>query len=931
MKKKEKEESDMTETTPGPPFDRSPDKPVTTREELISLLARAAELEHGFACASLFAAYSLKNDASEGGLNEVQAEMVRGWRRRLASAAVDRMGHLAQISNLLSAIGGAPHITRSTFPMPTSADASGVGLTLEPFSQLTIERLAAYEQSDTAIVAAEHRSTVDASHTPSLDSQDSLGNGGRLEPFPIDYTTFKDVYDTIATGFRSIPKEELFIGPPEAQANPRLLNLGDQLVVVVDQVSACAAIDRMVGTGEGAAPSNADAGSSVFDTIRTEYAAAVADAQQTGLPFEPVRSVGSNPRTQPSEETAGSTRLVDPLTVAVADLFNGAYDTMLLMLRRFFAHTEETDTDLERLAQACLRLMNSVIRPLGEALTKMSAGSASLPGRCAGPPFGDSGDVPELLHQASAWAWIDERLWQLTKAATTLRVTPGLPTEIQEATAALQDLTCQFAPADGPHGVEARVATLKQMQAGLDCAIQASVNGPYLVTNAETLVTWLGERIPARPQMALCRCGHSAIKPFCDGSHARIDFTGQKDPKRVPDRRDTYVGTAITVLDNRGLCAHSGFCTDRLASAFHVGQDTFVTPNGARMDEIMRAVRSCPSGALSYALNGVEIRDGVDQVRPPIIEVSKDGPYRISGSIPLKDGQGNDEPRNAGASREHYSLCRCGHSQNKPFCSGMHFYVNFHDPEVAVDHEPTLFEWAGGLPALTRMTHIFYDKYVPQDPLLQPLFARMASDHPERVAAWLGEVFGGPKSYSEVFGGYSRMLSQHIGKGLTEERRARWTSLLYQAANEAGLPNDPEFRSAFTSYIEWGSRLAVENSQTNSRPPEHMPMPRWDWGTAGPPGSRISALAPSTEQEEEVALPATHEPVRFTQHIKPLFRPMDRQSMKWAFDLWLYKDVREHADGILQRLRNGSMPCDGAWSHEKVEVFQRWVESGMQE
>ena len=349
------------------------------------------------------------------------------------------------------------------------------------------------------------------------------------------------------------------------------------------------------------------------------------------------------------------------------------------------------------------------------------------------------------------------------------------------------------------------------------------------------------------------------------------------------------------------------------------------------MDEIIRAVRACPSGALSYALNGVEIRDGVDQVCPPSIEVSKDGPYRITGAIPLKDGQVNAEPRNAGASREHYSLCRCGHSQNKPFCSGMHWYVNFHDPEVASDHEPTVFEWVGGLPALLRMTHLFYDKYVPQDPLLEPLFAGMSPDHPERVAAWLGEVFGGPKSYSEVFGGYSRMISQHVGRGLTEAQRARWVSLLLQSADEAGLPADPEFRSAFVSYLEWGSRIALENSQTNARPPEHMPMPRWDWGTAGPPGSRISALAQRSEQEEEVALPAPDEPVHFAQHIKPLFRPMDRQSMKWAFDLWFYKDVKEHADGILQRLLNGSMPCDGAWSHEKVEAFQRWVESGMQE
>lgn len=72
-------------------------------------------------------------------------------------------------------------------------------------------------------------------------------------------------------------------------------------------------------------------------------------------------------------------------------------------------------------------------------------------------------------------------------AATALRVTPGLPTEIQEATVALQELACQFAPADGPHGVEARVATLKQMQAGLERTIQVTVNGPYLVTNCESL------------------------------------------------------------------------------------------------------------------------------------------------------------------------------------------------------------------------------------------------------------------------------------------------------------------------------------------------------------------------------------------------------------------------------------------------------------
>jgi truncated hemoglobin YjbI len=263
----------------------------------------------------------------------------------------------------------------------------------------------------------------------------------------------------------------------------------------------------------------------------------------------------------------------------------------------------------------------------------------------------------------------------------------------------------------------------------------------------------------------------------------------------------------------------------------------------------------------------------------------------------------------------------------------MHWYVEFRDPVPAADAKPTVFEWAGGLPAFTRMTRIFYEKYVPQDELLAPLFANMSPDHPQRVAKWLSEVFCGPRYYSGEYGGYPRMLSQHLGRCLTEEMRARWVSLLQQSAKDAGLPNDAEFASVFRSYIEWGSRLAVENSQTNSKPPEHMPMPHWDWMTAvGPPGSRISALAPQDNEEEpQPALPGPDEPVEFAKHIKPLFRKRDRQSMQFAFDLWSYADVSKHAEAILARLRNGSMPCDGVWPQERVAVFARWIDSGKSE
>jgi len=437
--------------------------------------------------------------------------------------------------------------------------------------------------------------------------------------------------------------------------------------------------------------------------------------------------------------------------------------------------------------------------------------------------------------------------------------------------------------------------------------------------------------LPDRPQLALCRCGESKLKPLCDGSHADVGFRDAKDPNHVPDRRDSYVGIQLTVLDNRGLCAHSGFCSDRLPTVFHAGEEPFVTSSGGRLDEIVRAVRACPSGALSYAIDGVEARAQVDQVRDPAIEVSKDGPYRVTGAVPLVDERGDAVPRNEGASLEHYSLCRCGKSQNKPFCSGMHWYANFHDPPPPTGREPTLFEWAGGYPALLRMTRIFYGKYVPDEPLLTPLFARMSPDHPERVASWLSEVFGGPTFYSDRYGGYTRMISQHLNKALSEEQRARWVQLLCRSADEAGLPDDPEFRAAFTAYIEWGSRLAKENSTPGAQPPPNMPVPRWWWVCDAYPDARASALAPPAEAEEQpLTLPGPDEPVGFEQHIRPLFREGDRRSMRFAFDLWDAQDVAAHADAILVRLREGSMPCDGAWPAEHVAVFERWVSSGKQ-
>jgi hemoglobin len=150
-----------------------------------------------------------------------------------------------------------------------------------------------------------------------------------------------------------------------------------------------------------------------------------------------------------------------------------------------------------------------------------------------------------------------------------------------------------------------------------------------------------------------------------------------------------------------------------------------------------------------------------------------------------------------------------------------------------VSEPPTLYEWAGAAEALERLTQTFYDK-VRKDELLEPLFGHMAEDHPKHVSIWLGEVFGGPQLYSEEHGGYPHMVGKHLGLAIREEQRRRWVELLLDAADDAGLPADPEFRSAFVAYIEWGTRLALHNSQPGADPPREAPVPRWGWGEAPP-------------------------------------------------------------------------------------------------
>lgn len=214
-------------------------------------------------------------------------------------------------------------------------------------------------------------------------------------------------------------------------------------------------------------------------------------------------------------------------------------------------------------------------------------------------------------------------------------------------------------------------------------------NGPYYLINdmqpkvVYNLQNFKGEPLSTTVGIALCRCGASKNKPFCDGTHNVIRFSSANktlendDIKKIviKDKRRDYPGKEVTVHDNRKICSHAAECVNNLSSVFKLGSRPWINPDASKMNDIVEVVRRCPSGALSYSIDGVEYRDPEEQ-RNPTVTVLKNGPYHITGGIELI---GDNIQFGEGASKEHYTLCRCGASKNKPFCDGAHKSSNFND------------------------------------------------------------------------------------------------------------------------------------------------------------------------------------------------------------------------------------------------------------
>ena len=208
------------------------------------------------------------------------------------------------------------------------------------------------------------------------------------------------------------------------------------------------------------------------------------------------------------------------------------------------------------------------------------------------------------------------------------------------------------------------------MSSEKNASVRLMPNGPYIVNNISKLSNIKGE-IEVGEAMALCRCGASANKPFCDGSHKKINFNSDKNDDRTEDNKEAYIGRDITIYDNRSLCAHAGVCTDNLATVFRKKHEPWINPDAETVEEITTIIKKCPSGALNYSINN---SDEKSEGSESAIKVAPNGPYVVTGRVEL-----TDVTWGSGAKKQQFTLCRCGASKNKPFCDGSHWSIDFTD------------------------------------------------------------------------------------------------------------------------------------------------------------------------------------------------------------------------------------------------------------
>jgi CDGSH-type Zn-finger protein/uncharacterized Fe-S cluster protein YjdI len=653
-----------------------------SREQLLYWLHEAAEIEHHLMCCYLYAAFSLKRHDDRWSVDQRAA--VQRWRGTIMSVALEEMGHLTLVGNLMNALGAAPHMGRPAFPVEAGPYPEGFVIRLAPFCAATIEHFKFLERPHDLQMA-------DAAPFSPIRQYRRVVPAWRLSPGPRDYTTVGELYDVLARALDEFAAthgvDQLFVGDPALQVDATLAPLPG-VRAVTDLASARAAIHTIVTQGEGAGAEQIDSHFCRFTRIADELAAAV--AADTG--FAPAWPAATNPlMNAPIHSSAERVHVNEPVIAQWLDIGNALYTTAMRCLLQGFAAAD-------RRAKATwlstsIALMRALM-PVGHGLAARPA-TLDATGPHAGLTFTPLRTLATLPQDRAA-AFVAERLGQLRDRAVQLplKLVAGETEAMWQDVIALlgrqQDALAALGAAGAARATAAAVAASAALPATRPASTEAP--GPH--------------GAPAAPPL------------------------------------EAIAGKGATVLYEGRRCIHSRHCVLDAPTVFKANTPgEWIYPDTVPVEFLVAVAHNCPSGAIRYdrhdggppesapAVNQLRIREnGPYAVHAPLVIAGQDdglratlcrcgqsrrkpwcdgshvtagfvasgepatgvadplavrdgplyvdpqrnGPLQVSGNLEICAGTGRTVARITEA-----RLCRCGQSRNKPFCDLSHVAAGF--------------------------------------------------------------------------------------------------------------------------------------------------------------------------------------------------------------------------------------------------------------
>src|SRR3569833_2876873 len=586
-----------------------------TREHALHALYEAAELEHNLMCTYLYAAFSLK-DGEADGLSTEEAGAVKRWRGVLINVAVEEMGHLTAVWNITSALGGAPRVGRTNFPLDPGSLPAGIVVKLAPFNRATLQHFIFLERPHGSTERDGEGFAYERAYTRGSDVV-------RLVPMGSIYETVGEFYAALSIGLREIVarwgEDVAFDGAPSLQLSPHEIDLiGAKPVICLK--TALAAFDAIVVQGEGAPSDSVGSHYQKFAAIREEYERLL----EKNPSFTPAFPAATNPVLRRPPRPEGRGWLENPDAFAVVDLANAAYALMVRLVAYAYA-LHGPSPEMALTVDLAICLMRAVV-PLAERAARLPAGPSN-PGCHAGMSFTALRDSAALPPGRAARRFFVERFEQLAAVGESLR-SCGDPRAIAAA-----DLLASLAKR-ARRGFDlakpaptVKVAVAGQAVAGTDVAQAASLAQAFAVE-----------------------------KVASNGVGASTIVNGVESVR----------GQKLELSFETKRCIHARFCVTGAPNVFLANvQGPWIHPDAMEVERVVEVAHACPSGAIHYhRLDGVH-----DETAPPVnlAAIREAGPYAFRGQLQI-DGE---------SVGYRATLCRCGASKNNPFCDGSHHDAGF--------------------------------------------------------------------------------------------------------------------------------------------------------------------------------------------------------------------------------------------------------------